>query len=135
MSHPNLRNIWSHLLAWGALLLTPGALIGDARAERPELRSSGTRPDTSRSISTPDAVTVRIEGETIYMSQDGATFEELPLGNTAEAAHLKKLLRDQATDGRPVSIPVGSMIVASGGGSGKGEKPKVSRTGHSGTGK
>ena len=57
-----------------------------------------------------------------------ATFpEELHLGDTPEAAHLKKLLRDEGADGGSVSIPVGSMIVASGGGGTKGEKPKSSR--------
>ena len=49
------------------------------------------------------------------------------LGDTPEAAHLKKLLRDEGADGGSVSIPVGSMIVASGGGGTKGEKPKSSR--------
>lgn len=127
MSHAKLRNIWSHLLAWGALLLTPGAHIGDARAERPGLRSSGTALEPNKPTSKPDEVSIRIEGETIYISKDGAPFEELPLGDTAEAAYLKKLLRDEGAGARPVSVPVGSMIVASGGGSGKGEKPKSSR--------
>ncbi|RZN23281.1 hypothetical protein [Bradyrhizobium sp. Leo121] len=76
-----------------------------------------------------------IDSEKIFISQDGRTFEELHLGDTPEAAHLKKLLRDEA-DGRSVSVPVGSMIVASGGGSGKGAKPKNSRaTSSTGNGK
>jgi hypothetical protein len=136
MSHAKLRNIWSHLPAWAALLLTSGAPIGDARADRPELRSSGTAPEASQSALRWGEVAVRIDGETIYTSQDGTTFEELRLGDTAEAAHLKKLLREKGADDRSVSVPVGSMIVASGGGSGKGEKPKSSRiTGNSGSGK
>ena len=136
MSHAKLRNIWSHLLAWGALLLTSGAPIGDARANSPELRSSGTTPEASRSTLGRGEVAVRIDGETIYASQDGTTFIELRLGDTAEAAHLKKLLRDRGADDRTVSVPVGSMIVASGGGSGKGQKPKSSRvTGNSESGK
>jgi hypothetical protein len=36
-------------------------------------------------------------------------------------------LSDEGADGGSVSIPVGSMIVASGGGGTKGEKPKSSR--------
>jgi hypothetical protein len=125
MSRAKLRKIWSHLPAWGALLLGFGALIGDARADRPEFRPSGTTPEpSSQSASKSDEVAVRIEGENIYISQDGSTFEELRLGDTPEAAHLKRLLRDEGADGRSVSVPVGSMIVASGGGSGKGEKPK-----------
>jgi hypothetical protein len=137
MSRAKLRNIWSHLPAWGALLLGFGTLIGDARAERPALGPSGTTPEpSSRSASRADEVVVRIDGEMIYISQDGRRFEELRLGNTPEAAHLKKLLRDEGADGRSVSVSIGSMIVASGGGTGKGEKPKQSRaTGNTGNGK
>jgi len=128
MSRAKLRNIWSRLPAWGALLLGLGTLIGDARADRPELRPSGTPAEpSSRSASRAGEVAVRIDGEKIYISQDGNTFEELHLGDTPEAAHLKKLLRDEGADGGSVSIPVGSMIVASGGGGTKGEKPKSSR--------
>ena len=136
MSRAKLRNIWSYLPAWAALLLGLGTLIGDARADRPELRPSGTPPEpSSRSASRTGEVAIRIIGEKIYASQDGSTFEELHLGDTPEAAHLKRLLRDEGADGRSVSIPVGSMIVASGGGGAKGEKPKSSRTTSNGNGK
>jgi hypothetical protein len=136
MLRAKLRNIWSHLPAWGALLLGLGALIGDARADRPELRPAGATPEPSQSASRSGEVAVRIDGEKIYISQDGSTFEELRLGDTPEAAHLKQLLRDAGPDGRSVSVPVGSMIVASGGGSGKGEKPRHSRAaGKTGNGK
>lgn len=128
MSRAKLRNIWSHLPAWGALLLGFGTLIGGARAERPALGPSGTTPEPSRRLaSSANEVVVRIEGEKVYISQDSRRFEELRLGDTPEAAHLRKLLRDEGADRRSVSVPVGSMIVASGGGSGKGEKPKHSR--------
>jgi hypothetical protein len=117
-------------------LLGFGALVGDARADRPEFRPSGTTPEpSSRSASRPDEVAVRIDGENIYISQDGSLFEELRLGDTPEAALLKKLLRDEAADGRSVSVPVGSMIVASGGGSGKGQKPRQQNSGKTGNGK
>jgi len=128
MSRAELRNSGSRLPARGALLLGLGTLIGDARADRPELRPSGTPAEpSSRSASRAGEVAIRINGEKIYISQDGNTFEELHLGDTPEAAHLKKLLRDEGADGGAVSIPVGSMIVASGGGGTKGEKPKSSR--------
>jgi hypothetical protein len=137
MSHVKLRKIWSHLLAWGTLLLGFGAFMGSARADGSELGWSGTTPEpSSRSASRSDEVVIRVHGEKIYASHDGSTFEELHLGDTPEVAYLKKLLRDQGADGRTVSVPVGSMIVASGGGSGKGEKPKSSRSaGNTGNGK
>jgi hypothetical protein len=137
MSRAKLRKIWSGLPAWGALLLGLGTLIGDARADRPELRpASGTPPEPStRSTSRAAEVAIRIDGEKIYISQDGNRFEELHLGDTPEATHLKKLLRDEGADGASVSIPVGSMIVASGGGGTKGQKPKNSRATTNGNGK
>jgi hypothetical protein len=113
MSRAKLRNIWSHLPAWGALLLSGGALIGGARAD--------VKPQPpSRSDFEAHEVVVKIDGENILISQDGKHFEELHLGDTREALHLRKLLRDEASDGRSATIPVGSMIVASGGASGKG---------------
>jgi hypothetical protein len=117
MSRAKPRNIWSNLLAWGALLLSGGALISGARADiKPQ--------PASRSDLGAQEVAVKIDGESIFISQDGSNFEELRLGNTREAVLLKKLLREEGTDGRSVPVPVGSMIVASGGASGKGKKPQ-----------
>jgi hypothetical protein len=113
MSRAKLRNIWSHLPTWGALVLSGGALISGARAE--------TKPHPpSQSDFGANEVAVKIDGETILISQDGRSFEELRLGSTPEALHLRKLLRNEGSNGRVVTIPVGSMIVASGGASGKG---------------
>jgi hypothetical protein len=126
MSRASLKKIWSQLPAWGALMLGFGALVaGDARADRSQLQPPEATPEPSRpSALKLDEVAIRIEGETIYISQRGSAFEELRLGDTPDAAHLRKLLRDAGAMGQPVSVPVGSMIVASGGGSGKGEKPR-----------
>jgi hypothetical protein len=119
MSRETLKSIWSQLPAWGALVLGFGALLGqDARADARQVQPS--KPQATRS----DEVAVRLEGDTVFISQDGRAFEELQLGNTAEAARLKALLRDAGAIGQAVSVPVGAMIVASGGGSGKGEKPR-----------
>jgi hypothetical protein len=119
----SLKKIWLHMPAWGALMLG-AVLAGGARADRSELRPPEATPEPSRSASRFDEVAVRIDGETIYISQRGSAFEELRLGDTPGAAHLRKLLREAGAQGQPVSIPIGSMIVASGGGSGQGEKPK-----------
>ncbi|HEX5322653.1 MAG TPA: hypothetical protein VFW40_02625 [Capsulimonadaceae bacterium] len=116
MSRANLRNIWSRLPVWGALLLSGGMLIGGARTD--------AKPQPpGRSDFEAGQVFVKIDGENILISQDGRTFEKLRLGDTREALHLRELLRHEGSDGRTVAIPVGSMIVASGGAHGKGKKP------------
>jgi hypothetical protein len=70
---------------------------------------------------------IRIIGDKIHISQDGRSFEELRLGDTPEAAHLKKLLLDAGAVGQSIAVPIGSMIVASGGGRGDGNKPADSK--------
>lgn len=113
MSRAKLRNIWSYLPAWGALLLSGGALVSGARADQPPSRSDLEARE----------VVVKIDGEKLFISQDGSQFEELRLGDTHESLHLRNLLRDEVSDGQSVTLPVGSMIVASGGAHGKGGKP------------
>lgn len=124
MSRASLKNIWLQMPAWGALML--GALLaGGARADRSQLQPPEATPEPSRQVAArSDEVAVRIDGDNIYISQRGSAFEELRLGDTPDAAHLRKLLRDAGAEGQSVSVPIGAMIVASGGGSGKGEKPK-----------
>ena len=126
MSRASLKNIWSQLPAWGALILGFGALLsGSARADRSQLESREATPEPLRRLASgSDEVAIRIEGENIYISQRGSAFEELRLGDTPDAAYLRKLLQDAGAVGQSVSVPIGSMIVASGGGTGYGAKPK-----------
>jgi hypothetical protein len=126
MSLARLRNILSHIPAWGTLLLGfGGLLVGDARADKSQLQPIEFDRVPSRQLAfSSNEVAMRIEGDIIYFSQDGIAFEELHLGDVPEAAHLRQLLRDAGALGRTVSVPIGPIIVASGGGSGKGEKPK-----------
>jgi hypothetical protein len=81
---------------------------------------SAARADVKPQSPGPHEVVVKVDGEKLFISQDGSRFEELRLGNTREAVHLRKLLRDEVSDGQSVTLPVGSMIVASGGATGKG---------------
>jgi len=126
MSRAKLKNISSQLPALAALTLGFGGLLGgDARADRPQIQPPGATPQPAgQSASRLHEVAMRIEGENIFISQGGSAFEELRLGDTPEAARLRKLLREAGAARQSVSVPVGSMIVASGGGSGKGEKPR-----------
>ena len=128
MSHAMLKKVWSRIPAWGALMLGFGMLIGgNARADQP--KPPELTPDLSgQSPSRSDEVALRLDGENIYFSQRGGAFEELRLGDTPEAAYLRKLLRDAGGTGKSVSVPIGSMIVAGGGGGAAGwnskSKPK-----------
>jgi hypothetical protein len=120
MSRASLKNVWSRMPAWGALMLGFGLLIGgNARADQP--KPPELTPDLSgQSPSRSDEVTLRLDGENIYFSQGGGAFEELRIGNTPEAVHLRKLLRDAGGMGQSVSVPIGSTIVAGGGGGASG---------------
>ena len=127
MSLAMLKNVWSRIPAWGALMLGLGVLIGgNARADQP--KSPELTPDLSGQSSRSDEVALRLDGEKIFVSQRGGAFEELRLGDTPEAARLRKLLRDAGGTGTSVSVPTGSMIVAGGGGGAAGwsskSKPK-----------
>ena len=112
MSRAKLRNVWTYLAAWGALLLGSGALVGSAQAD--------VGPGSPGQSDLGTHVVLKIDGDKILISQDGRNFEELRLGDTREALHLRSLLRDEVSDGRSITVPVGSMIVASGGASGRG---------------
>jgi hypothetical protein len=112
MSRASLKNVWSRMLAWGALMLGFGVLIGsNARADHP--KPPELTPDLSgQSLSRADEVALRLDGETIYFSQGGGAFEELRLGDTLEAVRLRKLLRDAGGMGQSVSVPVRRMAAA-----------------------
>jgi hypothetical protein len=103
---------------WLALILGFGALFaGDARADR-----SAAQP--FRSAASPDEVVIRTEGEKVYFSQGGSAFEELALGSTSEAAALRELLRKANSSDGNTAVSIGSFIVANGGPSVHGAKPK-----------
>ena len=124
MSRASLKNVWLRMPAWGALMLGFGVLIGgNARADHP--KPPELTPDLSgQSPSRSDEVALRLDDEKIYVSQRGGAFEELRLGDTPEAAHLRNLLRDAGGIGKSVSVPTGSMIVAGGGGGAAGWSSK-----------
>jgi hypothetical protein len=130
MSLPNLRKSLRRLSKLGALALGFGGLFAaDAPAEKLEFQSLGTNVRPSRQLDLGlDAVVMRLNGERIYISQRGGAFEELSLGDTQQAAYLRQLLRDAGAADRPVSVPIGSMVVANGGGAGDGKKPAADET-------
>ena len=130
MSRPNLRKNLRRLPKLGALALGFGGLfVAEAPAENSKFQPIGTSPGPSRQRDLAlDAVVMRLNGETIYISQRGGAFEELVLGNTQQATYLRQLLRDAGAAERPVSVPIGSIVVANGGGAGDGKKPAADET-------
>jgi hypothetical protein len=130
MSLPNLRKSLRRLPKLGALALGFGGLFAaDAPAERSEFQPIGTSAGPSgQRDQALDAVVMRLNGERIYLSQRGGAFEELSLGDTQQATYLRQLLRDAGAAEHPVSVPIGSMVVANGGGAGDGKKPVADET-------
>ena len=123
-----LRKSWLRLSRWCVLML--GAVFASsAWGERPEMKTPGTAaaPSAQRDPLLGE-VLVRAEGTKIYISQGGSPFEELSLEETSDASVLRNLLSDAGAAKTPISIPVGSIIVASGGGGADGAKPKPPAT-------
>jgi hypothetical protein len=130
MSLPNLRKNLRRLPKLGALALGFGGLLAaDAPAEKSEFQSLGTGARSNQQLDLArHAVVMRLHGERIFISQHGGPFEELSLGDTQQAAYLRELLRDAGAAEGPVSVPVGSMVVANGGGAADGKKPVADET-------
>lgn len=115
------------LRKWAALALGFGGLLAaDATATTLQLQSANPGDGSRKQYgASRHALMVQLKGETIYISQRGEGFEELSLGDTEQAAYLRKLLRDAGAEAHSVSVPIGSMIVANGGASQDGTKPKA----------
>ena len=130
MSRPNLRKSLRRLPKLGALALGFGGLFAaEAPADKSEFLPIGTSAGPSRQRNLAlDAVVMRLNGERIYISQRGSAFEELSLRDTQQATHLRQLLREAGAAEHPVSVPIGSMVVANGGGAGDGKKPAADET-------
>ena len=134
MYRPNFKLSWLRLSQWGALMLG-AAFASNAWAGRPDLLTpERTGVPSNQRGPQFDEVLVRIEGTKIYISEGGSAFEELSLGETLDAAGLRKLLTDAGAAKIAIAVPVGSIVVASGGGSGDGAKPKPPATSTTATG-
>ena len=105
----------SGVSGWGALLLGLGGVL-----------PSGEQASAASNFNMTDVVSLRAEGDKIYLSQGGSPFEELSLGETPEALQLRKLLGDTGSAG--ISAPVDSFIVANGGSGVPGNKPNAAES-------
>jgi len=127
----NLRKSLRRLGKCGALALGFGGLFAvSATANTPQLQPRDAGTGSHRQLGLGQhAVTVRLEGEAIYISEREGVFEELSLRDAGQAAYLRELLRDTGAAEQAVSVPVGSIIVANGGAAQDGNKPKAPDSG------
>ena len=102
---------WLRLPSRVALLLGLGALsAAGARAN-----SAEAQPGASLAQGAGE-VMVRADGGRIYLSEDGKTFEELQLGDTEAARHLRRLLENHGAAASGIRLH--PMIFAGAGGEG-----------------
>jgi hypothetical protein len=123
MSRANLKESLFWLSKWAAFILGCGSLFADgAQASKSQIQPIGAvGPSNSLGLNS-DQVLIRLEGEKIYISQDGSTFRELSLVDAPETTYFKALLRDANT--AEIAVPVGPIIVANGGSGANGAKSK-----------
>ena len=120
---------WFRLPRWGALALGFSALFGgDAGAATSDVSPLGSAPPQKEHGAALDEVVVRTQGDKVYVSERGGSFQELALGNTPEALYLRKLLDEAGASTGPISVPVGSIIVANGGSGVSGPTPAAAST-------
>jgi hypothetical protein len=126
MTLSNLRKSLLRFGKWGALALGFGGLCAtDAAAEKSELRSFAPGVPSSQQRGVSSAVLVRLEEGKIFVADHGGAFEPLALKDSRQADELRRLLSEVGASTRPVSVPIGAMIVANGGAAGDASKPKV----------
>jgi hypothetical protein len=124
MRRAHLRKGLQHVLNWGALAIGCGGLFAaDASAARVGMEALPGTPQQQHDLRLA-SVSVRLVGETIYIAERGGAFAPLALGDSRQAAELRRLLTEAGAGERAVSVPVGSFIVANGGAAGDGTKPK-----------
>ena len=94
-----------------AAVFTAGAQATTSKGKSPE----GLKESVNSATSMIGQVLVRRDGERVYVSENGVTFDELDLNGTDEARRLRTLLDALNIGSDPVRVPVGRLIVADGG--------------------
>lgn len=128
MRRTNLKESLFRLSKWVAFILGCGALVaGEAQANTSQIQPVGTvGPSNLRGLNSGQ-VLLRLEGEKIFISQDGSKFNELSLADAPATNYLKELLRDASTAGGEITVPLGPIIVANGGSGTNGDKSKEAK--------
>jgi hypothetical protein len=128
MSRLNLTESLFGLSKWVAFILGFGTLFaGETQANNSQIQSTGTMGPSNLLGLNSDEVLIRIEGERIYISQDGSKFKELSLADGPGADYFKELLRDANTAQGEFAVRIGPIIVANGGAGADGAKPEKAK--------
>lgn len=119
MPVPSYARKWFGLPSRAALVLGIGAISvaasGPADATSVEQGRELTRVP-QQSVKTFGELRVWSDGGRIYLSESGGEARELPLGDTAEARHLRRLLeRDGAVADAPQVLQHRIILVGGGG--------------------
>ncbi|HET7883760.1 MAG TPA: hypothetical protein VFL55_22930 [Acetobacteraceae bacterium] len=110
------QNMWTRLsLVPGWIGLLCGALPFVGASEAHATRGSEDQAATPDWRLAPGEVLIKAENDSIYLSEDGATFDELPLADSPSALRLKHLLRDASERGLRV-VRVSPTMLADGAG-------------------
>lgn len=116
---------WLRLPSRLALLLGFGALsAAGAQANATEV-DIGSKPERvpQQSGKAFGELALWTEAGRVYVSESGKPAQELSLGNTAEAAYLRKLLERNGANATSPSVVPDRMILVGGGGAGIGWVP------------
>ena len=116
MPRPSLTAQWVSLTKLSTVAMSLVAFFAPQTQANTSNRATGAsiRGASSASLNTGQ-VMVRTDGQSLYLSEDGARYEELTLEDTAEGARLQKLLKELRVGSAPVRVPVDRLIVADGG--------------------
>lgn len=119
MPLPSFARKWFGLPSRIALLLGIGAISAAASGQADAAPVDQGRDLTrvpQQSVKTFGELRVWSDGGRIYLSESGGEARELPLGDTAEARHLRQLLeRDGAVAGAPFVLQHRIILVGGGG--------------------
>jgi hypothetical protein len=125
MSRANVKHGLFWLSKWLAFILGCGAVLGgEAQAHKSQIQPVEGVGPSDRLDPTFDEVLIRFEGEKIYLSEGGSLFKELSLVDAPVVTYFRALVKDAATVDGEIAVPVGPIIVANGGPSVNGAKPK-----------
>jgi hypothetical protein len=120
MSQPFLLDKWLRLPGRLALLLGIGALSAAGANPDAAQAHTGKEPDRAPQQSANSFTEVRIwteEGQ-IYLAEPGKAGEELCLGDTVEARHLRQLLEQHGATDSTRRVLLNRIILVGGGGCG-----------------